>query len=71
MVVGARTRSPLPSLVAGVLTVIAAVSVDVQLAASASPLVGGNTSSAAFLLAVGVVALALAGAARRRDGAVT
>ncbi len=65
LVLSARTRAPVLSIVAGALTIVAAVLIDVQLAASSAPLVGGNTTSAAFLLAVGVIALTLARSARR------
>lgn len=65
LVVGARARPAGPATAAGVLTIAAAVLLDVQLAASASPLTGGNTTSAAYLLCVGVIALTLAGVARR------
>ena len=65
LVLGARARTPGSAVAAGVLTILAAVVLDVQLAASASPLVGGNTTSAAYLLCLAVVALALAGAVRR------
>lgn len=62
---GAVSRTAVPAVAAGVLTIAAAVLVDVQLAASASPLTGGNTTSAAYLLCVGVIGLTLAGVARR------
>lgn len=62
---GAASRTAAPAVAAGVLTIAAAVLVDVQLAASSSPLLGGNTTSAAYLLCVGVIGLTLAGVARR------
>ena len=65
LVLGARARTPVPAVAAGGLTILAAVALDVQLAASASPLVGGNTTSAAYLLCLAVIALTLAGVVRR------
>lgn len=66
LVLGALSRTAVPAVAAGVLTIAAAVLLDVQLAASAAPLTGGSTTSAAYLLCVGVIGLTLAGVARRR-----
>lgn len=71
LVLAALARSSPAALIAGVVAIAAAVSLDVQLIASTSPLLGGSTTSAAYLLSLGVVGLgtarAVRGAARRRS----